>query len=158
MRLPWAHICILSSPNEPQGQLWTKLLQKGGVCAAEDWVVRQLQHSPCLRSSAAQAFLAVSCSQSVFWWCWLGFFPFASSGELFPLKYPHYSPGSSQASSTPCVGVQALREGLCPTAGHCHRSILELTRQGLGLGGSGELLGPAQLYRGLPQLLLLFVT
>lgn len=118
MRLPWAHIHTFSSPDEPQGQFWTNLLQKGGISAAEAWVVRQLQHLPCLRSPAALAFLGFQLFlvNLLVGLAWL-FFPFASSGELFPLQYPHYSSGSSQASSTPCAGCPGSAGGSLPREG-----------------------------------------
>lgn len=146
MRLPWAHIHTFSSPNEPQGQFWTNLLQKGGISAAEAWVVRQLQHLPCLRSSAALAFLGFQLFlvNLLVVLAWL-FFPLPVVESYFPCNTPTTAQAAARPPPPHALGVRVLQEGLCPgkakalsalpTGGHCHHSVsgaVLQTRQGSG--------------------------
>lgn len=152
MRVQWARICTLSSPRQPQGRFWTSLLQKGALSAAEDRVVRQLQHLQRLRSSAAPAF-----------WLSAGLGWFAGGAGLAlppvpaaPSCFPRSTPSTAPAAASPLRPTYRVR-ALCrrvsaekwktralspsPTGGHCPHAVWERQARGSGLagerGGSG---------------------
>lgn len=128
MRLSWVCMLTLSSLNQPQEQLWTNLLQKGGVPAAKIMFEAVRTFSiPC-----STLFLAFRCLWLVRWWCRTGFFIFCQQRRAISPAMLPCSTGPA-AARPPRPGVQALQDGLClgkrralsllPTGGHCHHGV-----------------------------------